>query len=356
MLRLLVLAIVLAALVSACGSSQPEQPAPSATASDFRVGRPLNRPGIGDADRVLARYERSRAEMIALFRAQTWFQDGLTRDESLFVERSLTFVARYSGNRRVYIAPETVEQKLYLYEKVRLRNSELELLLIYEPGQNGAREMAFLAAAVPALEQALALDYPEKVITVINGDFEINDFSDGQFIRLARCCLLSPFIMAHELAHAYWSVGPAWLNEGMADIYAVMAVDRVGRQPPEGWGGISGDLDSYLRGRRAVVQSGRFPDLPLTRRLASDGLYEAADVFLLELRGILGAEAFLAASRAIYEASDFGRNIVREKRIEDIFLDHAPARDHEQVMRLFNQKVWGDNGERYRELQELEAS
>jgi hypothetical protein len=95
--------------------------------------------------------------------------------------------------------------------------------------------------------------------------------------------------------------------------------------------------------------------MTLPRRLASDGLYEVADVFLLDIREILGEEAFTKAVRSIYLTSDFGRYNLREKRIEDVFLEHARPDGREAIMTLFNRVVWGDNGERYQRLQELEA-
>jgi hypothetical protein len=78
-------------------------------------------------------------------------------------------------------------------------------------------------------------------------------------------------------------------------------------------------------------------------------------VFLLDIRKLIGADEFVAAARDIYVASDFGRYNLRDKRIEDIFLDHASDK-REGVMALFNRSVWGDNGERYQRLEELEGS
>ncbi|HXH21087.1 MAG TPA: hypothetical protein VNN10_03580 [Dehalococcoidia bacterium] len=353
-----------AALAASCSDGSvpvgTPPPAPEATPAplfdDFGlVGRPQNRAGIGDVELVFDRYESSRADMIELYRAQAWFKDGLTRDEALFVERGLTFVAKYDGPRRARIDRQTVERKLYKYERVKVREGEIELLLIYRAGQDADREMTILKQVIPVLESLMDVQFPERVLTVVNGDFEINDFNEGQFIRIADCCETAPFILAHELAHAYWSIGPSWLNEGMADLYANFTLEELNRQSPPGWRRVSVDLDSYYRSRKAAVES-RFPDLTLPRRLASNGLYEAADVFFLDIRSVIGPEAFFAAAREIYLASDFGRYILREKRIQDIFLKHAQGAARDQVMALFNRQVWGDNGERYRQLHELEGS
>lgn len=349
-------------LLAACSGGDPTPTSNVAATSETAtldeqglVGRPQNRAGIGDVERAFLRYETTRAPMIQTFRDQPWFKDGLSRDEELFVERSLTFVARYSGQRRAYVDEETVRRKLYRYERVPLQAGELELLLIYEPGHDHERELTILRLALPALEALVGVPYPEKVMTVVNGAFEINDFSDGQFIRIARCCLTSPQVLIHELAHAYWSMGPSWFNEGMADIYTVFVAERLNREAPAGWRFVQADIDGYYRSRRSVVESGRLPDITLPRRLASDGLYEAADVFLLDVRRLLGGEAFANAARETYLASDYGRYNLREKRIQDIFLKHTKNDAREQVITLFNRSIWGDNGERYRELQELEG-
>jgi hypothetical protein len=354
--------IVLSALLVACSERAAAPPAApevvEAPAGDgFSVGRPQNRTGIGDVDRAFARYEGTRADLIAKFQAQEWFKDGLSRDEALFVERSVTFVASYEGPRRsAYVSDQTIERKLYRYEKLALSQGELELLLIFEPNQNGDAQMKTLTHLVTALEKTVGVQYPERVMTVINGAFEINDFNDGQFIRIARCCTQSAFVLAHELAHTYWSMGPAWFNEGMADVYAIMTIERLNSDGPAGWRASTADLDGYYRTRKNAVDSGRFPDVVLSRRLASDGLYEAADVFLLDIRRLLGPEAFLAAARDIYLTSDFGRVNLRDKRIEDVFLARVKDGARGEIMALFNRLIWGDNGERYQQLKDLEGS
>jgi len=351
-------------LLGACDGGSSPSPAPSAspaaspvatpTASssddEFRIGRPQQRREIGDVDRALRTFESTRGELIDLFKAQEWFQDGLSRDEALFVERSLSFVTRYGGPRKDYVSDETVRRKLIRYARVPVADGEVELLLIFQSGQAADMEMEYLKATLPALESLVGVQFPERVITVINGDFEINDFNDGQFIRIARCCTLSASILAHELSHAYWSIGKSWFNEGMADIYSVLVQQRLSDDPPAAWRVSAPDLDAYLRSRRSAAS--RFPELPLPRRFASNGLYEAADVFLLEIRALIGDGAFKAAARDLYLASDFNRFNVSDKRIEDVFLVHADAGAREGVMALFNRYIWGDNGERYRQLQE----
>src|SRR5947207_2028124 len=138
----LVVSSLVLGIAAACGGSKPAAPAQDAvietpaeeTNGDALVGRPQNRAGIGDVDRAFARYEDTRSDMIALFREQPWFKDGLTRDESLFVERSLTFVGRYDGPRKANVGEETIRRKLYRYDKVAVSKGEVEVLLIYEPG------------------------------------------------------------------------------------------------------------------------------------------------------------------------------------------------------------------------------
>jgi hypothetical protein len=319
------------------------------------VGRPQNRNGIGDVDLIFDRYAESRASLIEVYRSQPWFTDGLSRDEALFVERGISFVARYDGPRFAQVPQTSIERKLYKYEKVHLSKGDVEVLLIYRSGDDADRQITMIRQMLPVLEELVGVQFPEKVLTIVNGNFEVNDFNDGQFIRIASCCVTSPFILAHELAHAYWSMGPAWLNEGMADLYANFMLMELNDQAPAGWRRVAVDLDSYYRARQSSV-SRRFPDLLLSQRVTSSGLYEAADVFLLDIRATLGEPAFLRAAGDVYRASDFGRYILRDKRIQDTFMAHASEEGRAQLMELFNRSVWGDNGERYRELQELEAS
>ncbi|MGE0059706.1 MAG: hypothetical protein AB7P33_15535 [Dehalococcoidia bacterium] len=336
------------------GSSSVTPVPTPAPIDDFVVGKPLVRNGIGDVDAVFARYGATRAELIDLYRLQAWFKDGLTREESLFVERGISFVAKYDGPRSATIGEETIRRKLYRYDKLQLSSGEVELILIYEPGDNAERELNTIKQILPVLEQVIGVPYPEKVMTFVNGDFGINDFNEGEFIRIDDCCTISSFILAHELSHTYWTVGPSWFNEGMADLFAVMIIERLNQGIPEGWKGESRELASYYAQRKQAAA--RFPAKTLTARLTEEGLYEAADVFLYEIREILGAEDFLAAAKRAYLTSDYARMNLSDFRIEEVFLQFAEGDQQEQIKQLFNKMIWGDNGQKYEAFKEREAN
>ncbi len=361
--RLAVISILVATLMVACsgGDTPPAAPTPLPTLAatpvfdEFAYGTPQNRRGVGDVEAAFARFEHSRSDLIRLFQEQGWFKDGLSQDESLFVERSLSFVAGRHESSFENLNPDSVRDKLFLHETLQLREREIDLLLIYEPGQDAEAQFALLKAVIPALETEVGVEWPEQPITVVNGSYGINDYNSNGFIRIDRCCVLSSFILAHELSHVYWTAGPFWFNEGMADIYATLTLQELNNDPPDHWRGFSADIDEYYEGRKSVVDSGRFPSLPLTNRFASDGLYQAADVFLLDIRDIIGAAAFRAAASEVYAASDFARLNIAEKRLEDIILAHTATDDRAAVMQLFNREVWGDNGEEYQRLKEFEG-
>lgn len=352
---------VLGVLLIACsgGGSEPTpaatlEPLPTPVFDEFAVGRPQNRVGVGDVDRALASFETTRGDLVAAFQSQDWFQDGLTRDESIFIERSLRFVAGRPEPSFESIHPGAVADKLYIYETLQLRQREVGLLLIYEPGDDAEAEFELLKAVIRELEAEVGVEWPEPIITVVNGSYGINDYNGNGFIRMDRCCRLSAFVLAHELAHVYWTVGPFWFNEGMADIYATLSLQALNDDPPASWRSFNADIDTFYVQRQRIVDSAGFPQLPLPNRFASDGLYQVADVFLLDIRDIIGATAFRDAASEVYAASDFGRLNISEKRLEDIVLRHTSDSDADAVMQLFNREVWGDNGEEYRRLQEFE--
>ncbi|HEU0074783.1 MAG TPA: hypothetical protein VFS30_12345 [Dehalococcoidia bacterium] len=360
----LVMLAASAALLVACfgGADEPAtptatpEPLPAAVFDEFAVGRPQNRVGVGDAERALARFETTRGDLIAAFREQGWFRDGLSEDESIFVERSLSFVAGHPEPSFESIHPQAVSDKLYIYDTLQLSQRKVGLLLIYEPGDDAESEFALLKAVIAQLEREVGIEWPEPIITVVNGSYGINDYDSNGFIRIDGCCKLAAFILAHELSHVYWTAGPFWFNEGMADIYATLSLQALSDDPPEPWGHFNADIDDYYAQRKSVVDSAGFPQLPLPNRFASDGLYQAADVFLLTIRDIIGADAFRDAARDIYAASDFARLNISEKRLEDIVLRYTSDSNAGAVMQLFNREVWGDNGEEYQRLKEFEGS
>jgi hypothetical protein len=334
-------------------SSVTPVPTP-APIDDFVVGKPLVRSGIGDVEAVFDRYADSRADLIEMYKRQAWFKDGLTREESLFVERGISFVAKYDGPRTATISEDTIERKLYRYDKIQLSSGEVELMLIYEAGQNAEREMSTIKQILPMLEQVVGIPYPEKVMTFVNGNFGINDFNEGEFIRIDDCCTISSFILAHELAHTYWSVAASWFNEGMADLYAVMVTERLNQGIPEGWKGESKELDSYYAQRKQ--SAARFPQKTLPQRLTEEGLYETADVFLYDIRAIIGAEDFLAAGKRAFLTSDYGRTNLSDFRVEETFLQFAESDQQDRIKQLFNTMIWGDDGQKYEALKERDAN
>src|ERR1041385_8813485 len=208
-LLLAAFALLILVALSACGGDSPPKPqasapnpAPSVTPApdspeDALVGKPQTRTGIGDVEAALHRYGESRKEMIDLMQAQPWYQDGLSDDEKLFVERSLSFVVRYGTERSKSITDATIKGELFIHDRVQTRSGEVQLLLIYEPGQDAVKEMAFVKRAIPALEEIVGVQWPERFVTLINGDSNTNDFNEGQFIRIARCCVGSAYVLAH---------------------------------------------------------------------------------------------------------------------------------------------------------------
>jgi hypothetical protein len=362
---LLVLTIVTAVLLTACGgsSSKPStspSAAPATTAAatpgsddGALIGKPQTRSGVGDVDLALLRYGESRKEMIDLIQAQGWYKDGLTSDEKLFVERMLSFVVRYGDERAKSITDATITGRLFLHDKVRTRLGDTDVLLIYEPGQDAVKEMSYIKAAIPALEAIVGVEWPERFVTVINGDFNTNDFNEGQFIRIARCCVSSGYVLAHELAHTYWSMAAAWFNEGMADLYASLTQTYLADNPPQGWRFGPANLDTQYDQRTRIVA--RQPDMLLQRRLGSQGLYDFSFLLLMDLRRAMGVDNFERAAKQIYVTSDFNRYTLREKRLEDLFLANTPPEARDGVMALFNKSIWGDNGEKYRKMVEQEG-
>ena len=365
-LRLSFVLVALVALSACSGSSSPKAATstpgsnvspvgtvtPDSTDSAL-VGKPQTRIGIGDVDRALNLYGESRKEMIELMQAQAWYKDGLSDDEKLFVERSLSFVVRYGSERSHSITDATIRGGLFIHDKVQTRSGEVQLLLIYEPGQDAGKEMAFVKRAIPALEDIVGVQWPERFVTLINGDFNTNDFNEGQFIRIARCCTGSAYVLAHELAHTYWSMASAWFNEGMADLYSSLTQTKLSDDPPAGWRFGPANLDSLYDQR--VRSTARAPDKLLPQRLGSEGLYDIAFLLLMDLRRTMGTDNFEKAAKQIYLTSDFNRYNLGAKRLEDLFLAQTPPEARDKVMALFNKQIWGDNGEKYRKQVEQEG-
>jgi hypothetical protein len=361
-LRLLIPFVALIALTACGGSSSKPSPAtvapaaPTATLESTDgalIGKPQTRNGIGDVDLALQRYGESRKEMIDVIQAQVWYKDGLTPDEKLFVERMLSFVVRYGDERSKSITDATITGRLFLHDKVRTRLGDTDILLIYEPGQDAVKEMSFIKAAIPALEAIVGVEWPERFVTVINGDFNTNDFNEGQFIRIARCCVGSAYVLAHELAHTYWSMAVPWFNEGMADLYASLTQTYLSDNPPTGWRLGPVNLDAQYDSRTRAVA--RQPDMLLPRRLGSQGLYDFSFLLFMDLRRAMGVENFEKAAKQIYVTSDFNRYNLRDKRLVDLFLASTPPEAREKVLGLLSKSIWGDNGEKYRKLVEQEG-
>jgi len=139
----------------------------------------------------------------------------------------------------------------------------------------------------------------------------------------------------------------------MADLYSSLTQTKLYDDPPTGWRFGPTDLDSLYDQR--VKSTARAPDKLLPQRLGSEGLYDIAFLLLMDLRRTMGTENFEKAAKQIYLTSDFNRYNLGAKRLEDLFLAHAPPEARDKVMSLFNKQIWGDNGEKYRKLVEQEG-
>src|SRR5205085_3839125 len=125
--------------------------------------------------------------------------DGLNPVEKSFAERSLSFVVRYGTEPSKSISDATITGALFIHDKVQTKSGEVQLLLIYEPGQDAVKEMSFIKRAIPALEEIVGVQWPERFVTLINADFNTNDLNERQSIRTARCCFGSAIVLAPAL-------------------------------------------------------------------------------------------------------------------------------------------------------------
>ena len=72
-------------------------------------------------------------------------------------------MARYDGPRFAEVPQTSIEKKLYKYDKIRLSQGDIEVLLIYEQGDNADAEMSVIKQAIPVIESLVGVQFPEKV-------------------------------------------------------------------------------------------------------------------------------------------------------------------------------------------------
>src|SRR5262249_26138656 len=147
-----------------------------------------------------------------------------------------------------------------------------EVLLIFQPGQDGQKEMNFVKKAIPAIEKQVDVDWPLPVVTLVNGNFSISNWdaagdNDGEFIRMTACCVLTPDILAHELSHVYRPPGPRWSDEGMPAVTPSLVQPPPPPAPPPGWSAPAYPIDSLYNARKTVLNN--VPYQPLPQRMAT---------------------------------------------------------------------------------------
>ena len=137
--------------------------------------------------------------------------------------------------------------------------------------------------------------------------------------------------MFHETAHYYCTAGPRWFNEGCAEVISDFINNDGNIPPPE-----------YSHG---CEESGLVTIQDLNN-LGSGGLWDGCNYsmgrhFLLNLRDVMGEEAWLSALRAYFlEYVPKGRFVStsdspKDEDIYQLFLEHTPPALVEEVNGVF---------------------
>lgn len=331
--------------VNACTRLVPSEVPPDPAAAQTSI--PASPTAVIDAQRALQRYERTLPETLALLRQQEWFQDGLSPDEEVFVDRLLTYLARSpgatSGLSPELVPAATIRDKLFLLKTVQLRRGPTQVLIVYWPGDDAQQQLRLIELGLVTLEQVMRTPFPVSVISYFNGPHRVNSLDDPYFVRIANGNVTDPHILFHESAHVYWHQNvPSWFAEGMADLLAATVRDTISEHPPAWWRDRPDALERLYRANLRLIQSGRFGERPLAARPLRQGeIYAYSMVMLTDVRRLMGDERFFTAVAALYGQSQgvrplFGDDIARA------FIEHAPPEKQQEVAQRITKELGND--------------
>lgn len=331
--------LFLAALIiiaAACHGPVQAPPAGSPPQAETNAPATLAPTPVIDAQRALQRYQRTLAETIALIQQQAWFQDGLSADEEVFVDRLLTYLARSPGSTvglgRELVPEATIRDKLFLLETVNLQRGPTQVLLVYWPGDDAHQEMRVLKTGLPVLERVMRTPFPVSVISYFNGPHPVNMLDDPYFIRIANSNHTNAGILFHESAHVYWHANvPNWFAEGMADLLAAYVRDEISKDPPDWWRDRVGAVERLYQANLRAIAAGGFPDRPLASRPQLRGeVYIYSMVLLNDIRRLMGDERFFRAVADLYTQTG-GVRLIFGDEIARTFTAYAPPEKRHEV-------------------------
>lgn len=200
-----------------------------------------------------------------------------------------------------------------------------------EPG--AARSMELLEHSAGSVERFMGVELPTNYVALLFGTAVLG-YAGGTnygayFVMLPKYDAddgssdadYAPQLMAHEVAHYYWSGNPNWLDEGLAELLAAIS-------------------ENERTGTKVAIDHTYCPDadnIALLERLDAAGViydyrcnYALGGQFFLEIYETLGDAAFRQGLRNLYLTSrvedytdEFDGSPVGIRQIQDAFQSDA---------------------------------
>ena len=225
------------------------------------------------------------------------------------------------------------EQATVAQRSITLPNSGAVDLAIIRTAPGATRSMALLEHSVASVEEFMGTALPTNYVGLLFGTAVLG-YSGGTnyrayFVMLPKydaddgseSAHYAGHLMAHEVAHYYWSGNPNWLDEGLAELLASIS-------------------ESERTGAPVTIDYNYCPagdNIALLERLDAAGViydyrcnYALGGQFFLELYDTLGNTAFRQGLRNLYltslvedYADEFDGSPVGIRQIQDAFQSDA---------------------------------
>ncbi len=301
---------------------------------------------LGSLDYIL-RKDRVRGESLV---NQSWFQDGLTDQET-----ALIVVLRDVVEENQEVFDDLIQGGRVRSETLSLSSGDVDLFLIRRPSLEYVDESVFddLGAAVKAIEEFMGPPWVKSdVILLVELDIDLfspeggSNYGTHMSIVVPEPGAPAPRqAIYHEPAHYYFrlDIFPEWLAEGASDFlfYSV-----VGRNLQALYASVQKDVAFYCEWVTPNQDVNTVQELldyvpPAISLGVEFGVgfevcpYRMGSSFLLAMDNALGREVVSSSLRELYRLGEAKGSPVTEDEIYQAFLDNTPAAKQSEFRDLY---------------------
>ena len=229
-------------------------------------------------------------------------RDGITHEDAKIIAGMSPVVVHRPEQLFAFLNPRRVSLRERVIELPQGREVELTVVNL---GQAKSRTLDLLDFAVRTQQRFVGVPFPDEFIVVVIGDVtgDAAGLQGFNVIAINSRHDRDVIVIAHEVAHFYWSFAPLWLREGAAELMAAVTKSAQTGAPLRSHRDVScrlADNISYVESYETKLLVDNVAGDDVKYEYLRDCEYGLGLGMFLDLYRSLGDEAFRQSFRRLY--------------------------------------------------------